>query len=330
MFFIRCNICALLFIISVYSHATCTLQNGAREGSITVSMDPQNLNPGQSLAIKTSQTQAQAASAMGIARDTKFVRCTNSESLVMTNGSFTPIAGSSPDGTGFIETGIDNLYFYIQYTPGTATGVRYPGTDGGIYSRLVSTFNGGYPRWLDIGNLNVHLYQNGKISNGGVVPAGTIVRWETSDGVPFLNINVNSFTVYVKACSVLNPTLNVDMGAINKSQFSGVGSTAGGNNFTISMNCDSDIDPAITFTGVTPKNGSVLSLNDYDSNTTAQGVGIIMLYQNKQINFDSPLNLGASLQGVNNFNFDAKYIQTSEKITGGSANSTVNFTVTYQ
>lgn len=333
MFFNIKNTCALLFFFSINSHAACTLLNGAKEGSLTVSMNPKTLDPGDlglSVLAQATQAASLASSAMGIAGTTTFVRCTNGESLQMTNVSFTPKAGTSPGNTGFIETGIENLYFYITYTPGSATGIGYPTKNGGTYSRTVATLNNGSPRWTDIGHLNVYLYQNGRISKGGVVPAGTITRWQTSDGIPLLNINVNSFKVNVKACSVLNPSINVDMGSINKSVFSGVGSTAGGEEFTISMNCDSDIKPAVTFSGVTLNNGNVLSLNNYNSDTTAQGVGIQISHNSNQISFDSPLSLGTSLQGVNNFKFNAKYIQTNDKITGGKADATASFTITYQ
>jgi Fimbrial protein. len=324
---------ALVSFATLPALATCSLLNGAAAGNITLSIPNQSLNPGTTAGLQlqtVTSSSAVASGAMGVTASTVFVKCTANESLQMVAGSYAPIAGTSPQSTGFLKTGIDNLYLFLRYSPGTATGILFPTTSGGTYSRSVSTVNTGAPRWADIGTLNVYLYQNGRVSKGGVVPAGVLTKWQTSDGVPLLNINLNSFTVNVKACVVTNPSINVSMGTINRSHFSGVSSTTGGNDFNVNMNCDSVISPQLTFDS--PQQSSTANyfpLNNASDTTTAKGVGIQIYRGSAVVQPGLPVSLGTSVEGVNNYAFSAKYIQTASAVTAGKADGTVNFTLTY-
>lgn len=324
---------AALSISATNALATCTLQNGAKAGSVSVSFNAETFDPGVSAG-----TQKQAvgisngtmAAAMGINSSLRIASCNGGEMFMMTDSSYTLRSGYSPGNTGYIETGIPNLYMYIVYTPGTATGIKFPTNAGGDYARAANTINSGAGRWSDIGNATVYLYQAGRISQGGVVPAGILTRWRTSDGVNMVDIMLNSFTVNVKSCQLTNSTPTVPLGDVHVSHFNGVGSTAGSQGFTLGMNCDSSIKPTITFTGVSTNAGTVLPLNNPDASTTAKGVGLELLYGQNKVTLGQALSLGTTASGLNSYNFTARYVQTESSIQAGEANATANFTINYE
>jgi len=320
--------------ISVTSvRATCTLQNGAKAGSVSISFSTETFDPGVSAGTQKQTraiSNATMASAMGITGSQRIAACNAGENLMITDSAYTVRAGYSPGNTGYIETGIPNLYMYIVYTPGTATGILFPTTAGGSYSRLASTINSGSGRWVDIGNATVYLYQAGRISQGGVVPAGLLARWRTSDGVNFVDIMLNSFVVNVKSCSLINNTPTVPLGEVHVSHFTGVGSSAGSKPFSLDMDCDSSIKPTVTFTGVSTSGGTVLPLDNSDASTTAKGVGLELLYGQNTVTLGQALSLGTTSSGVNSYGFTARYVQTESRIQAGEANATANFTINYE
>lgn len=324
---------AALSIGATNALATCTLQNGGKAGSVSISFNAETFDPGVSAGTQKQTvgiSNGTMAAAMGINSSLRIATCTGGESFMMTDSSYTRRTGYSPGGTGYIETGIPNLYMYIVYTPGTATGIKFPTNAGGDYVRTVSSINSGAGRWSDIGNATVYLYQAGRISQGGVVPAGILTRWRTSDGVNMVDIMLNSFTVNVKSCQLTNSSPSVPMGEVHVSHFNGVGSAAGSKGFTLGMNCDSNIKPTITFTGVSTNAGTVLPLNNPDATTTARGVGLELLYGQNKVTLGEALSLGATTSGLNNYAFTARYVQTESTIQAGEANATANFTINYE
>lgn len=138
------------------------------------------------------------------------------------------------------------------------------------------------------------------------------------------------------ACEVVNNLsnpVNVQLGKVSKTAFTGAGSTASDTRFDIQLqNCPETVTAAsITFGGTPDQdNSNVLALTP--DTGVATGVGIQLLDSSKQ-----PLNLYTAsaaypLQSgtaVNNLEFVARYIQTKSAVTAGLANSVSTFTVTY-
>ncbi|HCD1255874.1 TPA: type 1 fimbrial protein [Citrobacter amalonaticus] len=314
--------------------ATCTLANGGRAGTVTATFPTENLNPAANVGDvrNFAMSSNQMASAMGLASNSlQIVKCDANEDFMLTDSTYSLLPGNSPGGTGFIDIGIPNLYLYMVFTQGTVTGIRFPSTAGGDYIRPSAGINFGSGRWLDIGNGKLYLYKAGPVSQGGVVPGGLVARWRTSDGVNLVDIMLNSFVVNVKGCEVLNKTPTVYLNEVHVSHFNGVGSNAGSTNFSLGMQCDTNIKPTITFTGTTVSTGTVLLLNDPDATTTAKGVGVEMLYGQKIVNLGEAVSLGTtSTSGTNNYGFTARYVQTESKIKAGEANATANFTINYE
>lgn len=315
--------------------ATCTIENGGKAGTITATFATQNLNPAAKIGDVANfggMTSGQLASAMGLASNmSQIVKCDANESFMLTDSSYTLLAGNSPGKTGFIDIGIPNLYLYLVFTQGTTSAFHFPTPEGGNDSRPTAGINSGFGRWFDIGNGKLYLYKAGPISQGGVVPGGLVARWRTSDGVNLVDIMLNSFVVNVKGCEVLTKTPTVYLNEVHVSHFNGIGSNAGSTPFSLGMQCDTNIKPTVTFTGTTVSTGTVLPLNNPDASTTAKGVGVEMLYGQNIVTLGEAVSLGTtSTSGNNSYGFTARYVQTESNIRAGEANATANFTINYE
>jgi major type 1 subunit fimbrin (pilin) len=138
------------------------------------------------------------------------------------------------------------------------------------------------------------------------------------------------------ACQVVNGLgnpLNVPLGKISKTVFTGAGSTSTMTKFDIELkDCPETVTSAAINFGGTPdaNNNTTLALTpDADA---ATGVAIqlvdsaqhpVSLYTPSQ---QYPLTAGST---VNDLEFGARYIQTEAAVTAGLANSVSTFTVIY-
>ncbi|WP_336292098.1 fimbrial protein [Cronobacter dublinensis] len=138
------------------------------------------------------------------------------------------------------------------------------------------------------------------------------------------------------ACEVVNSQsspLQVDLGKIAKTAFTGVGSTTNTTSFVLQLkNCPETITKAsINFGGIADTNNAkVLALTG--GTGAASGVGIQLLDSS-----GSPLDLYTASAdyaletgtATNDLEFGARYIQTTASITAGTANGSSTFTVSY-
>ncbi|WP_406909109.1 fimbrial protein [Klebsiella oxytoca] len=132
------------------------------------------------------------------------------------------------------------------------------------------------------------------------------------------------------ACTVRNSSLNVPMGIVLSSVFTGIGSTSTSTDFSISLNCDAKVNPNITINATADSSGTigVLALDSEENN--AVGVGIQILRNGTPMPLNVQSNTSATLtSGVYNILLQARYYQTMSSIIGGSANGTATFTMTY-
>ena len=138
------------------------------------------------------------------------------------------------------------------------------------------------------------------------------------------------------ACQVVNGLsnpLDVQLGKVSKTVFTGAGSTSTLTKFDIKLtNCPETVTSAAINFGGTPDadNNATLALTpDTDAATgvaiqlmDASGQPVTLYTPSKQY----PLASGTE---VNDLEFGARYIQTQAAVTAGSANSVSTFTVIY-
>ena len=138
------------------------------------------------------------------------------------------------------------------------------------------------------------------------------------------------------ACQVVNGLsnpLNVTLGKVSKTVFTGAGSTSTATKFDIELkNCPETVTAAAINFGGTPdaNNNSTLALTpDADA---ATGVAIQLIDSSEQpVSLYTPSKEYSLASGtaVNDLQFAARYIQTGAAITAGPANSVSTFTVIY-
>lgn len=138
------------------------------------------------------------------------------------------------------------------------------------------------------------------------------------------------------ACQVVNglsSPLNVQLGKIAKTVFTGAGSTSTSTKFDIKLkDCPETVTSAAINFGGTPdtNNNATLALTpDVD---VATGVAIQLVDSTDQpVSLYSPSRQYPLVSGttVNSLEFGARYIQTQAAVTAGPANSVSTFTVIY-
>ncbi|MEQ0875408.1 fimbrial protein [Enterobacter vonholyi] len=138
------------------------------------------------------------------------------------------------------------------------------------------------------------------------------------------------------ACQVVNglsSPLNVTLGKVSKTTFTGVGSTSTLTKFDIQLkDCPETVTSAAINFGGTPDADNNTTLSLTPGATTAAGVAIQLVDSSEQpVSLYTPSKQYPLAAGttVNNLEFGARYIQTQASFTAGQANSASTFTVIY-
>ncbi|MBF7978838.1 MULTISPECIES: fimbrial protein [Rahnella] len=137
------------------------------------------------------------------------------------------------------------------------------------------------------------------------------------------------------ACTVVNSVsnpLDVTLGKVAKTAFTGAGSTAATTKFTLQLkDCPETVSSAtVKFDGTAADgDNSVLALTDESG--VATGVGIQLTDASNAVLplFTASASYELSSTEDNDLDFVARYIATSDTVTAGPANSVASFTVNY-
>lgn len=137
-----------------------------------------------------------------------------------------------------------------------------------------------------------------------------------------------------ESCTLTNNTtnpLNVTLGNVAQSSFTGKGVTSSPTNFVIALtNCPkSALTAKVKFGGTAhPDDSELLGLTD--ETDVATGVGVLISDASNAV---VPLNTASApyklVEGANNLTFTARYRATVATVTAGPANSVANFTINY-
>ncbi|WP_414429646.1 fimbrial protein [Burkholderia cenocepacia] len=221
------------------------------------------------------------------------------------------------------------------------------------YSSTKFPFFGSYwttSTWLATQyQIRIELIKTGNITAGGVL-SGAFAQYRANDanGQLLVEHRFASPVVVqpkVPTCKVSTPAVAVPMTSVHMALFKGVGTTTTPNPFEIALACSGGLagtstNAYVTLTDTTmPGNTSTtLSLT---KDSKASGVGIQILKNG------TPLGFGPDSAAVGNTNqwyagtiaqgqanlkipLSARYVQTGEKVTPGSANARATFTLSYQ
>lgn len=192
--------------------------------------------------------------------------------------------------------------------------------------------------------LLIELVKTGPIVSGGKLK-GRFARWFVN-GADFANYSwagVTTVESIKPTCTVATPSVSVALGAVPRSQFTGVGSTSDAQGFDITLQCGGG-DAALT-TGVhvtltdQVKPGNRTDTLSLTPQSTAKGVGIQVLREGEPIKYgadsaeagnENQWLAGEAANGVFKIPLTAHYIQTEEIVSAGTADGRATFTLNYQ
>lgn len=221
----------------------------------------------------------------------------------------------------------------LAYVDGTNT------LDGNLNNRNICASNGMFtPSIIAVARLT--FYKTATVTGSGTVTGKLVGSFilrnnQSSFQLPESFININSFNITTLACSVGNASIVVPMGNIKTTAFSGVGSSPTASNtqsFNIPLSCNAGTRVFVSLAGTAVSGTTgVLALDSAGSSGVASGVGIQLLSNNAPVTFNTFINAGTvSSTGAYNIPLQARYYQTTQAITAGTANSSATFTLTYQ
>ncbi|WP_104025917.1 fimbrial protein [Vibrio jasicida] len=200
------------------------------------------------------------------------------------------------EGTYCAGTNYNNHNYYTYSMKGKVILRRVSGTQSGIT----------IPAGSQLASLQFQ--QRGY---GGAQPIWTNNYYN----VTFRNADALEFPT----CSIEASSLDqlVALPPVSKSEFSGIGSTAGQVPFQYRLNCDSGVTVNLTVEDSSDlsNTGDIFRLQ---SDATATGVGIQMLHDGTPVSFkESKTLVSSAVQGMNLIDFSARYIKIADDVQPG-------------
>ncbi len=242
---------------------------------------------------------------------------------------FPGITESAPGMSGVYKTGLNSI------------GVRIYGSNSknNINGELIEipivqgTFGNGY--FNPIAGYRTQLIATGAMNSAGVLtlPTPLVALYYNGLLATQLNLSNASVSVTSTSCSLTSTSINVPLGDVQSSAFSGIGSGAGDKTFNLGLSCDKDANINVALAGsqnADTADTSVLALTNAGQSGTAKGVGVQLLYGSVPLKLNNNILLKTSAGGQETLPFSARYYQTQTAIGAGLANSSATLNITYQ
>lgn len=147
---------------------------------------------------------------------------------------------------------------------------------------------------------------------------------------PLFSYSLSTVQIETAACNLTSSSIDVPMGRIHASEFNAPGSASRQVRFHLSLDCDPDASMKLTLDATNQVAGreGTISLSP---SSTAAGVGIQILDDagSSPIPLGVPRDMGLTLPGINTFSLAARYIQVGNRVSPGSANGSLTFSLSY-
>lgn len=298
------------FILSSYSHASCTV----------LSLFKSTVNPGNMVV----QRDAPVGTVLGTAQS----GTTSSYIADCRSGGYIYYGMSYNGGR---TTSMSNVYA----TNLAGVGVEMVSAGGHYYTNPAgSSYRQGEYEYYTV-PATVTFVKTGPITSG-VLSTGLIAYNSVDSGGHYFEVNMGTGSVTQLACSITTPNLTFPIGEVLASDFgSSVGITPAKaqNTQNLGLNCDASANINVSLTGTqNPDVGttSVLALTGQGSPGVAKGVGVQIVYAGSPLVLNNRIVLKRSSGGQETFPITARYYQTRTSVTTGSADSSATLNLTYQ
>ncbi|MGY9341893.1 fimbrial protein [Citrobacter braakii] len=221
------------------------------------------------------------------------------------------------------NTGIPGVGIKVYYTAYTQSTFDNPPRTGIMGQGAVNIDSG----------VTVDLYKTGPITSKNI-DSGLYFQ-KTYGDLEVIRGSVVAGQVIQLACSLNSSTITVPLPDALGSAFTGRGTTKGDTAFTINLNCDAGTRINASLSGTQnaeTANDSILALSGAGTSEVASGIGIQLLYDNTPLKLNNNIVLKTSAGGQEfpPGAFTARYFQTKDNVTAGSANATATLNITYQ
>lgn len=232
--------------------------------------------------------------------------------------------------THIYNTGIPGVGIKVYYTSSTAGTFDNPPRTGTITMVEGSVDVGGSGLGQGV---TVELYKTGPITSKNI-DSGLYFQ-KTYGDLEVVRGSIVAGQVIQLACSLNSSTITVPLPDALGSAFTGRGTTKGDTAFTINLNCDAGTRINASLSGTQSAetaNNSILALSEAGTSGVARGIGIQLLYDNTPLKLNNNIVLKTSAGGQEfpPGAFTARYFQTKDNVTAGSANATATLNITYQ
>ncbi|UUT22999.1 fimbrial protein [Pseudomonas sp. T8] len=272
-----------------------------------------NINFGTVLVQQDASVGA-VLSTKSVYQETGLYTCTLNYNFILGIAKFTTL---STYGKSVYNTNIAGVGLLLERGPNT---FPYTKSYGAGNSFITGTVTASLIKTSD-----------GSTGSGTLTP-GTLA-FINVDTLRLTELNLTGTnTIIPVGCSVTNTTINVPMGNVQRSTFTGVGYEGNPVQFVIPLDCgagtrvDFRLDAPADSSGVP----GVMAINSSATGNTASGVGIKITYNGAAVTFGATVPAGVTANsGTYNIPFVARYYQTSPNVEAGKANGTATFTMTY-
>ena len=227
----------------------------------------------------------------------------------------------------------------LRFSRGGATvNIIYPDTFSSYVSRTTNYSLEGFRFTLEV-------IKTASVTGSGTLAAGkyTSYDWENGNN-PILEtrLSANAITVVSPSCTILSgKNMNVDVGTIKRSDLNGVGTTAGGKDFNIELQCSGGLSESgyaniqtsfsgTLATGTTVSRGALL--NEKSGSSLAKGIGIQVLKEGVPLEFNKKYSVGTLRTQETRYitlPLHARFYQYAPTTSTGEVESHMIFNLTY-
>ena len=249
---------------------------------------------------------------------------------------------SAPGGASYSCTSGTNRFAAKIVSPGATdlgtVNIVYPDV---FSSQVYNTTN--YS--LEGSRFTLEIIKTAATTGSGTLAAGkyTSYDWESGDN-PILEtyLSANAITVVSPSCSVLSgKNMNVDVGSIRRTDLKGVGTTAGGKDFNIDLQCSGGLSEtgyaniSTSFSGTLATSTTATMgalLNEKAGSGMAKGIGIQVLKDGSPLQFNKKYTVGRLNNQETRYitiPLHARFYQYGPTTSTGEVESHMIFNLTY-
>ncbi|MDU2942913.1 MAG: fimbrial protein [Citrobacter sp.] len=226
------------------------------------------------------------------------------------------------------STGIPGVGIKVYYTAFTQDTFDNPPRTGTMGQGAIPVDGSGLGQ-----GVTVELYKTGPITSKNI-DSGLYFQ-KTYGDLEVVRGSIVAGQVIQLACSLNSSTITVPLPDALGSEFTARGTTKGERTFTIDLNCDAGARINASLSGTQSaetSNDSILALSGAGTSGVAKGIGIQLLYDGTPLKLNNNIVLKTSAGGQEfpPGTFTARYFQTKDNVTAGSANATATLNITYQ